>query len=496
MLLTPVMFGTAKAIISQNGGVTVPITVEWVSGVVVSLVFFLLGSYETRTGVPKYLSLLFKPDCVDVVWYLAGRLLIRRPEYLSSELDLELDPGHLITSYRILVSAAVLFFGSLKATYTFTNLSTGSIWVEWFAAGFGTSLLYYVGLYENNSLRRWSSFFRKDRSNIIQLDFIGPRKGATSVPNIIGLSFLFVVYSSLLLPFVKEIPPVGIPEDFQLSMGPSLSKSTLEDIFLVVACYIPSISIFIIVLSFLIEQLWAPILASATMLPSGIRYHAGQFFGAVERVTQRHPMEQLVHHSVSLLQLILFVTENLWAIVFLLFFDVLVAELGDDQYALSFKIVFHMFMTLTLISSWFFTATGAPGVIRWWPTGDNLAHFVPLSISNASVTKFIQRKVKALRRLGYFGPSDPTKYHRIILVIQSIFIFCSCYGTFIIREAELPATQERVSTLIVLMAGLWLYFCFKFIPDISRAVLWNMSPTLHYNFQDLTESIRDSIEIL
>lgn len=36
MLLTPVTFGTAKAIISQNGGVTVPITIEWVTGVVVS----------------------------------------------------------------------------------------------------------------------------------------------------------------------------------------------------------------------------------------------------------------------------------------------------------------------------------------------------------------------------------------------------------------------------------------------------------------------------
>ena len=38
VLLTPVTFGTAKAIISQNGGVTAPITIEWVSGVVVSLV--------------------------------------------------------------------------------------------------------------------------------------------------------------------------------------------------------------------------------------------------------------------------------------------------------------------------------------------------------------------------------------------------------------------------------------------------------------------------
>ena len=115
------------------------------------------------------------------------------------------------------------------------------------------------------------------------LDFISPRKGATSVPNIIGLSFLFVVYSSLLLPFVKETPRIGIPEGFQLSIGPSLSKSTLEDIFMVIIYYIPSISIFVVILSFLIEQLWAPILASTTVLPSGIQYHAGQFFRAVEK---------------------------------------------------------------------------------------------------------------------------------------------------------------------------------------------------------------------
>jgi len=83
----------------------------------------------------------------------------------------------------------------------------------------------------------------------------------------------------------------------------------------------------------------------------------------------------------------------------------------------------------------------------------------------------IQRKVKALRRLSSFGPSDPTKYHRVILIIQSILIFSSCYGTFIIREAELPATRERVSILMVLMVGLWLYLYFKFIPDIIRAVL-------------------------
>ena len=38
MLLTPMVIGTVKAIISAKGGVTAPITIEWVSGVVVFLV--------------------------------------------------------------------------------------------------------------------------------------------------------------------------------------------------------------------------------------------------------------------------------------------------------------------------------------------------------------------------------------------------------------------------------------------------------------------------
>ena len=93
-----------------------------------------------RTDIPKYLLWLFKPDCIDVVWYLVAKLSIPRPEYLSTELDLEFDPGHLVTSYRILVSGTVLFFGTLKATFTYSNLSTVATWVEWFFAAFLTSL--------------------------------------------------------------------------------------------------------------------------------------------------------------------------------------------------------------------------------------------------------------------------------------------------------------------------------------------------------------------
>jgi hypothetical protein len=84
---------------------------------------------------------LFKPDCVDVVWYLAAKLSIQRPEYLSNERDdLEFDPGAFFTSYRILVSVAVGFLGSLKTTFAYSGFFTDAIWVEWVVAGFLSSL--------------------------------------------------------------------------------------------------------------------------------------------------------------------------------------------------------------------------------------------------------------------------------------------------------------------------------------------------------------------
>ena len=91
--------------------------------------------YETRRDLPKYLSWMFERDCVDLVWYLAGKLSIQRPEYLSTECDPEFDPGAFITLYRILVSVAVVFLGSLKTIFTRLSLVTDAIWMEWILAG-------------------------------------------------------------------------------------------------------------------------------------------------------------------------------------------------------------------------------------------------------------------------------------------------------------------------------------------------------------------------
>jgi hypothetical protein len=100
------------------------------------------------------------------------------------------------------------------------------------------------------------------------------------------MAYFLVIYSAKVLPGVKRIPPNYFEDssgDFQLPMGPTLSKGTLDGVHLVVIIYIPSIIIFFCFFGPLIFSLWVPILASTSMLPSVIRYSTGRFIGAVEK---------------------------------------------------------------------------------------------------------------------------------------------------------------------------------------------------------------------
>ena len=113
---------------------------------------------QRHTQIPcKYLSWLFKPDCVNLVWYLAAKLSIQRPEYLSNEHDLEVDPGAFVTSYRILVSVAVVFLGSLKTTFVYTGFFMDAIWVEWLFAGLVSSLCVNFNLAQVNQMLNYEN---------------------------------------------------------------------------------------------------------------------------------------------------------------------------------------------------------------------------------------------------------------------------------------------------------------------------------------------------
>jgi len=117
------------------------------------------------------------------------------------------------------------------------------------------------------------------------------------------LTFIFVVFSTKVLPGAMRTTPnhfheypgftfrwVGFPDpypDFQLPMGPALSKGTVDMIRLVVLIRIPSIVIFFCTLCPLIVHLEV---ALTSVLPSVVQYHIGRFFDAIERCASLHPL--------------------------------------------------------------------------------------------------------------------------------------------------------------------------------------------------------------
>ena len=90
-----------------------------------------------------------------------------------------------------------------------------------------------------------------------------------------------------MLPNLKLIPPHYFEEytrNFQIPMGPTLSKGTLEEVYLVVMIYIPCIINFFFYLTPIVSALRkVPILALTNTLPSVIRYHPSRFLEAIER---------------------------------------------------------------------------------------------------------------------------------------------------------------------------------------------------------------------
>jgi hypothetical protein len=107
-----------------------------------------------------------------------------------------------------------------------------------------------------------------------------------SLPSVTVFAFLLVLFSVQLVPAVERNFRNTLPEyinDSQFPMGPTLSKGTVEDIYFVVIFYIPFAIIYFVFLISLIRPLWAPILASTSMLPASIQDYTGRFFGAIER---------------------------------------------------------------------------------------------------------------------------------------------------------------------------------------------------------------------
>ena len=121
-------------------------------------------------------------------------------------------------------------------------------------------------------------------SNQITVPFTDSHTAKLVLTPVFSAFFLFV-YSTQLLPGLKEVPLDYFEEysDVQLPMGATLPKGAMENFHRVLLIYMPCIIIFFWILGPIIYGVKCTILEFRSMLPSAIQDHISRFIGAIER---------------------------------------------------------------------------------------------------------------------------------------------------------------------------------------------------------------------
>jgi len=106
-------------------------------------IIFHLGIYKSRATIPRYLSWMFAPDCMDVLWRILRITSIPRPYYTTEGLAVVRVPHENyppVSGYRILVSMVVITFGIGKAACGYVGLPTAANSFDWIFAVVATSM--------------------------------------------------------------------------------------------------------------------------------------------------------------------------------------------------------------------------------------------------------------------------------------------------------------------------------------------------------------------
>ena len=90
----------------------------------------------------------------------------------------------------------------------------------------------------------------------------------------------------------------------------------------------------------------------------------------------------MVYHFVALMQLLLFVTLNVWILLQLYFIHSIVQKTHKP---LSTKVLFYTAPITAWMMIWHIY--GWVWETRWWPSRDRLIHLLPPSMVKVSVTK-------------------------------------------------------------------------------------------------------------
>lgn len=103
-----------------------------ISDITRSVSLFIIGAYEYKDDeeIPPILLWLFKPDCMDLIFYVVCSLSIPHPQYTRTEIVV-LSRHPPAAAYRLLVSATVISSGLRKASLGCWGSSTSMSWVDW-----------------------------------------------------------------------------------------------------------------------------------------------------------------------------------------------------------------------------------------------------------------------------------------------------------------------------------------------------------------------------
>ncbi|KIM49829.1 hypothetical protein M413DRAFT_116606 [Hebeloma cylindrosporum] len=220
---TTISLGSAKAVATFYGKSYVSTTIEWVAGVAVFSLLFMLGWFEESPL--EYPKLAWMFDC-DLVHFFLG-LFKKDPKYTSEGRQLHIrrhdGPHPLITSYRLIVSCSVFTFGMVKAYLSYAGLVGAANVLDWTFGILVTSTLYVLGLYENNPANMMPYFFERH----FDKEFYSGRSFFFSIAlYLIGLAFT-VTFSSVSLKFLMRIHS-GVYEDIKPE-GASMSFTDFHD---------------------------------------------------------------------------------------------------------------------------------------------------------------------------------------------------------------------------------------------------------------------------
>ncbi|KIM40702.1 hypothetical protein M413DRAFT_166483 [Hebeloma cylindrosporum] len=165
VILSTVGLAVAKTATSYLNLTFASITLEWILGVVVFLFFHFLAAYEETRN--PYFAWLFNFDYMEYFWVFLKKLGGFRPTYISDEID----PRHqasgiqpTVTGYRIIVTVLVASVGMTKSALLYGQEPTEATTVECiFGVGIVTGL-YWLGLYEASSTKKYPKLFHVDYS--------------------------------------------------------------------------------------------------------------------------------------------------------------------------------------------------------------------------------------------------------------------------------------------------------------------------------------------